>query len=77
MGKAASSDRSTERGVGTNARRDRRGDARHERFCVETVSYLATGSQCFCFDVIFCAKGAAGVRGQAVNTVDKLRAKKI
>lgn len=77
MGKAASPDRSTERGVGTNARRDRRGDARHERFCVETVSYLATGSQCFCFDVIFCAKGAAGVRGQAVNTVDKLRAKKI
>lgn len=28
-------------------------------------------------DAVFCAKGAAGVRGQAVNTADKLRARKI
>lgn len=35
------------------------------------------GHERFRSDAVFCAKGAAGVRGQAVNTADKLRARKI
>lgn len=35
------------------------------------------GRERFRSDAVFCAKGAAGVRGQAVNTADKLWARKI